>query len=104
MKYNEAMQIDKVGWSNDVEKEHDRMVINKIWIPTKLEDVPRGAKVLTSTWAIKKKRSNGKLRTRLHCREYKQIDGMHYDSSDIYAPVTNDTTIRIVMVLALMAG
>ena len=29
---------------------------------------------------------------------------MHYDSSDIYAPVTNDTTIRIVMVLVLMAG
>ena len=80
------------------------MVINKVWIPTKLEDVPRGAKVLTSTWAIKKKWPNSKLFARLHGRGYKQIDRMHYDSSDIYAPVTNDTTIRIVMVLVLMAG
>ena len=29
---------------------------------------------------------------------------MHYDSASIHLPVTNDVSVRIVMVLALMAG
>ena len=51
-----------------------------------------------------KKKSNGRLRTRINGCGYEQIDGIHYESNDIHAPVTNDTTVRVVMVLALMAG
>ena len=64
--------------------------------------MPAGAKVLTSTWAMKKK-SNGTFRARINGRGYEQIDGQHYDGSSIHAPVTNDCSVRIVMVLALMA-
>ena len=49
MKYNDGMLSDKIGWSNAVEEEYDRMEINKVWIPTKLKDVPRGVKVRTLT-------------------------------------------------------
>ena len=63
----------------------------------------RGAKILTSTWAMKKK-ANGVRRARLNGRGYEQVDGIHYDSSSIHAPVTNDVTVRIVLTLALMAG
>lgn len=31
------------------------------------------------------------------------MDGIHYDSSSISSPVTNDVSVRIVFVLALMA-
>ena len=67
------------------------------------KNVPRGAKILTSTWAMKKK-ANGVRRARLNGRGYEQVDGIHYDSSSIHAPVTNDVTVRIVVTLALMAG
>ena len=79
------------------------MVSNKVWIPTKLKDVPRGTKVLNSTWVMKKK-SNDKLRAILNVRGYEQIDGIHYESSVIHSPVTNDTIVRIIIVLALMVG
>ena len=59
--------------------------------------------MLTSTWAMKKK-SNGRLRARINGRGYEQIDGIKYESNNIHAPVTNDTTVRVVMVLALMVG
>ena len=103
MKYNEAILANEIGRSKDVEEEHDRMVSNKVWIPTKLEDVLKGAIVLTSTWVMKKK-YNGKLRARLNGRGYEQIDEMHYESSDMHVSVANNTTVRSIMVLALMTG
>jgi len=41
---------------------------------------------------------------RVVTRGFEQIEGVHYDGAFIAAPVTNDTSIRIIMVLALMAG
>ncbi|MFO0523114.1 MAG: hypothetical protein ACK515_22215, partial [bacterium] len=79
MKYDEAMaSIDAAKWAKAVEEEHDRMVENQVWKAMPMEDVPPGAKILTSTWAMKKK-SNGKFRARLNCRGYEQVPGIHYD-------------------------
>jgi hypothetical protein len=69
---------------------------------TKREDVPEGSKILTSTWAMKKK-ADGTQRARINARGYEQVDGVHYDESKA-APVVNDTTFRIVMVLMVMAS
>ena len=74
-----------------------------MWTPRILKDVPAGAKVITSTWAMKKK-ANGTYRARLNVRGFQQVEGVHYDAADIASPVTNDMSIRIVMVLTLMAG
>jgi hypothetical protein len=46
-----------------------------------------------------KKKSNGKYRVILNARGYEQIDGIHFDSTSIASPVTNDATVRIVLVL-----
>ena len=51
-----------------------------------------------------KKKGNGRLRARINGRGYEHIDGIYYESNDIHVPVTNNTTVRVVMVLALMAG
>eukprot|EP00957_Ditylum_brightwellii_P029359 2219313-Ditylum_brightwellii.AAC.1 len=103
MKHNEAMAVDKAGWIKAVEEEHQRMVDNKVWRSMKLRELPKGTKVLTTTWACKLK-SDGTKRACINGREYEQIDGIHYDGSSIHAPVTNDTSDRIVMVLAFMAA
>ena len=41
MKYAEAMQSDRVGWTKAVEEEHQRMVSNKVWVPVNIVDVPK---------------------------------------------------------------
>ena len=51
-----------------------------------------------------KKKASGAYRARLNMRGFEQIDGEHFDSSSISAPVTNDVTVRILFVLMLMAG
>ena len=39
--------------------------------------VPKDVKIMTTTWAMKKKAS-GTYQGRLNVRGYKQVDGMHY--------------------------
>jgi hypothetical protein len=88
---------DKQKWENTVFEEHERMVKNQVWRAVPKKDVPRNAKVMSSTWAMKKK-SNGTYRARLNAKGYEQVDGIHYDSSNISSPVTHDATIRIIII------
>ncbi len=67
------------------------------------KDLPPGTKTIDSVWAMRKKRS-GTLRGRLNMRGFKQIKGQHYDGTTISSPVTNSATIRIVLVLMVMAS
>ena len=104
MKYNQAINgPDGEAWKEEIKNEHERMVKHKVFEVIDRADLPEGAKAIDSTWACKKK-SNGTLRGRLNARGFKQVDGQHYDSSSIHAPVTNAVTIRVVLVLMVMAG
>ena len=71
--------------------------------PRRLKDVPEGAKVITSKWVMKKK-ATGTYCDRLNARGFQQVEGVHYDAAEISSPVTNDMSIRIVMVLTLITG
>jgi hypothetical protein len=77
------------------------MVQRQVWRAELKKDVPKGDKVLTSTWAMKKKVSV-RYKSRLKARYYEEVDGEHYDSTIISLPVTNDATIRIIMVLTII--
>ena len=59
-------------------------------------------KVLSSTWTMKKK-SNGTYGARMNMSKYEQIDGEHYDSASISSPVTNDVSMRVLLILLVMA-
>ena len=67
------------------------------------ENVPPETKLVDSIWAYKLK-SNGSKRGRLNIRGFKQVDGQSCDSANIQVPVTNNATIRLVLVLILLAG
>lgn len=59
IKYKEAMASkNRENWKNAIKEEHDRMIINIVWEPVKLSDLPNEAKLLSTTWAMKKK-ANG---------------------------------------------
>ena len=104
MKYHEAMATaDKDKWDQAVKDEHDRMEKYQVFEAVPRSEVPKDAKILTSTWAMKKK-ANGTFRARLTARGYEQIDGEHYDKDTTAAPVVNEATIRIVFILMIMAG
>ncbi len=51
-----------------------------------------------------KKKSNGRYRARLNARGYEQVDGVHYDSIDLAAPVAGNMTVMIVLILMIMAA
>jgi hypothetical protein len=102
MKYNQAMASgDKEQWHDAVQEEYERMEHHKVFQSVPVEDVPKGAKVLTSTWAMKKKAS-GTYRARLNARGYEQIDGEHYDEDSKAAPVVQLATIFIVLILTVV--
>lgn len=61
MKFKKAMRsADKEHWVMAVDEEHYWMWKHKVWEPVKHKDILADAKVLTSSWAMKKK-SNGKF-------------------------------------------
>lgn len=53
-----TMTEDHKEWEVAVDDENQRMVDSGAWKAVHINDVPRGAKVITSTWTMKKK-SNG---------------------------------------------
>ena len=78
------------------------MMKHKVWEPVPIESVPKDLKILTSTWAMKKK-VNGMYRARMNAHGYKQVDGVHYNEDAKAAPVANKIIIRIMLVLIIMA-
>ncbi len=48
-------------------------------------------------------REHQKVMWRINARKFKQVEGVHYDGSSTHAPVTNAGTIRIVLILMIMA-
>ena len=101
MKYNEAMAKDPKGWEEAVQKEHEQMVKHEVWKPVPVDQVPRGAKILTSTWAMKLK-VDGTKRARINARGYEQRPGEHYNETNISSPVVNEASIFIILILMIM--
>jgi hypothetical protein len=94
MKYKQGMKSDdKDAWMKLVDEEHQQVKDHQAWEAVPKDKVEVGRRVLTSTWAMKKK-ANGEFRARLNARGYEQVDGAHYDEDTKSAPVTNNTTIR----------
>ena len=70
----------------------------KVWIPWKLEDVPRNRKLLECRWVFNLKK-NGTFRSRLVAKGFKQEPGVDFFES--FAAVVNDTSVRCLLILAL---
>jgi hypothetical protein len=68
------------------------MVKNDALEPVTKSSLPKGTKVIDSTWTCKKK-STGKLCGHLNAHGFKQVEGVHYDRSSTHEPVTNTGTI-----------
>jgi len=54
------------------------MIKTKVWKPVDRSTLPEDAKIIGSTWVMKKK-SNGTYRARMNVRGFKQVEGQHFD-------------------------
>ena len=68
----------------------------------KKDQVPKNAKILTSTWSMKQK-ADGTKRARLNARGYEQVTGVHYNETGVSSPVVNEASIFILFTLMVMA-
>jgi hypothetical protein len=103
MKFDEAMmKADKSNWDKALIHEHDHMTDHKAWEEHDRNEVPEGTKITTITWAMKKKAS-GTYQARLTARGFEQVNGKHYDKTQISSPVVNEITVRMVLTLICMA-
>jgi hypothetical protein len=103
IKYTKAIAgPDCNKWQAAIHNEYIRMTDNEVFTVLKTSELPNGANVLTSTWALKKK-ANGQFQAQLTARGYKQIDGKHYNSHNIAAPIITDVTICTIITLMVMA-
>ena len=93
MKYDETMAT----------KDKEKMKKYNFWTPIKLKGVSAEAKMLTSTWYIKKKSSRVHI-ARLNDHGYEKVYGVHYDSVIVASQVTNDVRIKTVLVLAIISA
>jgi hypothetical protein len=75
-------------WKKEVVNEKARFDKYNVFAAVKRSELPVDAKILSKTWAMKKK-TNGILRAMLNARGYEQEDGVHYFSDSISSPVTN---------------
>jgi hypothetical protein len=56
MKFKQAMESkDSKQWERAVDEEHDRMIKHQVWQAILKHDILRAVKIMTSTWAMKKK-------------------------------------------------
>ena len=72
------------------------MIKRGVRINVQRSSVLEGRKLIGSKWVFKEKRDR-RFRARLVCLGYSKIPGV--DFSDNYAPVGNDVTFRVIMIL-----
>jgi hypothetical protein len=101
--YKEAINgPNSKHWKEEVENKYQQILANKVFKVVLQKDLLLGIKVIDSVWAMKKK-SNNMLHGWMNARGFKQVEGEHYNSMAINSPVTNSATIRIVLMLMVMA-
>jgi hypothetical protein len=93
MKYDEAMAgPDKDKWKPAVKEEHEHMSKSNVFKVVPYKNVPKGSKILTSMWAMKKKAS-GVYHAQMNARGYEQVNGERYDANRKSATVVSAATI-----------
>jgi hypothetical protein len=102
--YKQSMESPfRDKYVGEIDEEQYKMSRNEVFEEVNVDNIPPGTKLLDSTWDNKRK-ADGSTRCRLAIRGFQQIDGVHFDASDKAAPVVCDVTIRVVLILAIMAN
>ena len=106
--YHQAMQAhNKNEFLQAVIDEVNAHIEGKHWELVKIEDVPKGAKVIDLVWAMRRKqyiktREVYKHKARLNLHGGQQIQGIQYQET--YSPVGQWSSVRLAIILSLLQG
>lgn len=96
--YNNNPDTQK-KWKEAITKEYGDMITKCVWSYVDIASIETSRKLIGSKWVFKTKK-NGIHRARLVALGYNQIPGVDYTEN--FAPVINDATLRIILVLYLI--
>jgi hypothetical protein len=97
--WNHPDPVEREKWREAIRKEFRDMIKRSVW--RKCSKVPEDRKLIGCKWVFKKKK-NGVYRARLCALGYSQVPGVDYTEN--HAPVINDVTFRIMLILWLLKG
>jgi hypothetical protein len=104
--YAEALRgPDCHAWTKAMRNEIENFLDRKVWTPTKLWKLRQGQRPIKVKWVFKKKNEqDGSIRYkgRIVVKGYVQIPGI--DFTHTHSPVAQDSSIKIVLGIALMKG
>ena len=106
MYYHEAMrEPDREQFLNAMQQEVESHTQNQVWEMVPRSQVPEGAQVLPSVWAMKRKRRIStrevyKWKARLNIDGSKQQASVNY--WETFSPVASWSAIRLVLITALI--
>ena len=89
---------EREAWRMAIKKEFSDMIKREVWELINKTSVSEERSLIGSKWVFKQKK-NGVHRARLVALGYSQIPGV--DFSENYAPVVNDITMRLMLVLKM---
>ena len=90
---------ERKGWRDSTTKEFKDMMTRKVWRIIKRKLVQKNCRLVNSKWVLHKKK-DGKFRPRIVAKGFMEIPGV--DFSETFAPVVNDETFRIILILFLI--
>jgi hypothetical protein len=88
-------------WREAIKKEFHKMIELKVWKRIKQDQIPSNRCCVKCKWVFDIKR-DGKFHARLVACGYSQIPGV--DFTEIYSPVINDGTVRLLLVSSIIYG
>jgi len=97
--WNHPDPILRKKWRAAIMKEFNSMKKRKVWRKIKRNKIPSGRRCVKCKWLFKEKR-NGVFRARLVACGYSQVAGI--DFSENFAPVVNDITYRILLIILIV--
>lgn len=105
--FHEAIRSrDAPNWKSAMDVEFAALDKTGTWEVVRKDSIPKGTRIIDSTWVYKIKYSlttpDPLYRARLVARGFKDLN--RYDISEIYAPVVEQTDVRILLSQANKAG
>lgn len=99
--WNHPSSFQRKLWREAIIKELAKMESYKVWKKVKKSNIPQNRRLIKSKWVLEIKR-NGVFRARLVACGYSQVAGVDFE--EIYNPVANDVTFRMLIILKMIWG
>ena len=97
--WNHSDPVKRAKWRKSINDELDSLKKRNVWRKMKKRDVPPNRRLIGCKWVFKVKR-DGRFKSRMVAQGFSQIPGIDFTES--FAPVVNDITFRLVIILMMV--